>query len=301
MKAAFKLNGLVKEFPEFKLGPVNLELEPGMVLGYVGPNGSGKTTTMHCMVGLLKSDGGKVEIFGKENDPNKIDWKLDIGYVGDKHVFYENWSGQKNLKFLSEFYPNWSNDYMVELIDRFRVPIDKRARDLSSGNRVKLSLIGALSHSPKLLILDEPTSGLDPVVRSEFLDVLFEVVESGERAVFYSTHILSDISRIADELAFLDEGQIKLKTAKDDLTENWRQITFRSTKDLTEIKDAVKISRQESDYKIISSNYKSTLENLKLFGAENVLETRMTVDDIAVQILKSLDIANVKMKNNNTN
>ena len=103
MKKAFELKELTKAFPDFKLGPLNLDLEPGQVLGYVGPNGSGKTTTMHCMVGLVKADGGKAEIFGRINDPNKIEWKFDIGYVGDKQVFYENWSGAKNIKFISQF------------------------------------------------------------------------------------------------------------------------------------------------------------------------------------------------------
>lgn len=106
MKKAFQINGLVKEFPEFKLGPLNLDLEPGTVLGYVGPNGSGKTTTMHCMVGLLRANAGTVQIFETENDPNNTSCKFDIGYVGDKHVFYENWTGEKNLKFLSQFYPD---------------------------------------------------------------------------------------------------------------------------------------------------------------------------------------------------
>lgn len=288
MEKAFQFDGVVKEFPEFKLGPVNLEMEPGSVLGYIGPNGSGKSTTMHCLVGLLKADKGSMKIFGKENDPNKPDWKFDIGYVGDKHVFYENWSGEKNLKFLKQFYPNWSNQLVEELVTRFEVPLNKRAKDLSSGNRVKLSLISALAHQPKLLILDEPTSGLDPVVRTELLDVLFEVVESGERAIFYSTHILSDISRIADELAFIDEGNIKLKTPKDDLTENWRKISFKLTNELTLLKGIEAQQREGNDHKIISSNHVQTVDHLRELGAENITETRMSVDEIAVQVIKAL-------------
>jgi ABC-2 type transport system ATP-binding protein len=287
MKNAFKISGLTKSFPEFKLGPINLELEPGIVMGYIGPNGSGKTTTMHCMVGLVKPDAGEVEIFGKENDPNKPEWKLDIGYVGDKHVFYENWSGEKNLNFLKQFYPNWDTQLETNLIKRFEVPINKRAKDLSSGNRVKLSLIGALSHRPKLLILDEPTAGLDPVVRTEFLDVLFEVIESGERAIFYSTHILSDISRIADELTFLNNGQIALKASKEDLAEKWRRISFKLSEGRKEFSETVLVENEGANYKIISSNFDSTMSELNQLGAENIQETRMSVDEIAVQILKN--------------
>jgi ABC-2 type transport system ATP-binding protein len=287
MNKAFEISGLVKYFSDFKLGPLNLDLEPGTVLGYVGPNGSGKTTTMHCMVGLLKSESGNIDIFGRKNDPNKSAWKYDIGYVGDKHVFYENWTGERNLKFLSQFYPNWSDSYADDLAKRFGIPLNKRAKELSGGNRVKLSLIGALAHYPKLLILDEPTSGLDPLVRTEFLDVLFEVVESGERAIFYSTHILSDISRIADELAFLDNGKLKLKVAKDDLTENWRKITFRLDTAKVEFNNIVYQEHEGNFYKVISNNFSSTLQQLNQLNADNIIETRMSVDEIAVEILRS--------------
>ncbi len=287
MKNAFKITGLTKSFYEFQLGPLNLELEPGRVMGYIGPNGSGKTTTMHCMVGLVKPDAGEIEIFGNKNDQNKTDWKLDIGYVGDKHVFYENWNGKKNLDFLSQFYPNWDNQFAEELIKRFELPIEKKAKELSTGNRVKLSLIGALAHRPKLLILDEPTSGLDPVVRTELLDILFEVVESGERAIFYSTHILSDISRIADELTFLNNGQIMLTTPKDNLTEKWRKISFKLAKGKTDFANTEFVEAEGNSYKIISNNFETTISELKNLGAENIIETRMSVDDISVQILKN--------------
>ncbi|MCF6268432.1 MAG: ABC transporter ATP-binding protein [Melioribacteraceae bacterium] len=286
MKSAFKISGISKSLYEFQLGPLNLELEPGSVMGYIGPNGSGKTTTMHCMVGLIKPDEGEVKIFGNKNDPNKTDWKLDIGYVGDKHVFYENWTGQKNLEFLRQFYPDWDNQFTNELIKRFEIPIEKKAKELSTGNRVKLSLIGALAHRPKLLILDEPTAGLDPVVRTELLDILFEVVEDGERSIFYSTHILSDISRIADELTFLKNGQIMLTTPKENLTENWRRISFKYSETKTDFVNTELIENERNSYKIISNSFDTTLSELIKLGAENITETRMSIDEIAVQILK---------------
>lgn len=283
---AFRLSNVVKTYPEFRLGPLNLELEPGIVLGYIGPNGSGKTTTMHCMVGLVKTDSGEVEIFGRKNDPNKPEWKLDIGYVGDLHVFYENWSAEKNLRFLSQFYPNWSNQFMEELIKRFEMPIQKKAKELSSGNRVKLSLIAALSHSPKLLLLDEPTAGLDPVVRTEVLNTLFEILEDGERAIFYSTHILTDISRLADDLAFLDNGKLKLRIAKDDLTDNWRRISFKLSHNDIKLDAIVNHIHEGNDHQVISSNHEVTLRQLNELGAHNIQENRLGIDEIAVEILK---------------
>ena len=286
MSKAFSFKNVVKTYRDFQLGPLDIELEPGVVLGYVGPNASGKTTTMHCLVGLVRADRGEMEIFGRHNDLNHPEWRQDLGYVGDAHVFYENWTGERNLRFLAQFYPKWSNEIVADLARRFNLPLQKKAKELSSGNRVKLSLIAALAHSPRLFVLDEPTSGLDPVVRSEVLEVLFEVVESGERAIFYSTHILSDISRLADELAFLSEGQLLLRTGKDDLIERWRRISFRLEGEVLEFAAVVRHRQEGRDHQIVSSDFEATRRHLAELGAENVLENRMSIDEIAVHILK---------------
>ncbi|MGH7493163.1 MAG: ABC transporter ATP-binding protein [bacterium] len=286
MTKAFAFKNVVKTYRDFQLGPLDFDLEPGVVLGYVGPNASGKTTTMHCLVGLVRADRGEMEIFGRHNDLNHPEWRHDLGYVGDVHVFYENWTGEKNLRFLAQFYPSWSNAIVADLARRFNLPLQKRAKELSSGNRVKLALIAALAHAPKLLVLDEPTSGLDPVVRSEVLEVLFEVVESGERAIFYSTHILSDISRLSDELVFLSEGKLLLRTAKDDLLERWRRITFRLEGSPGEFAAAVQHRHEGKDHQVVSSDFEITRRHLAELGAENMLENRMSIDEIAVHILK---------------
>lgn len=286
MEKAFQYKDMIKSFPGFKLGPINLELEPGTVLGLIGPNGAGKTTSIQCLVGLLRADSGEMRVFGQPNDLNKPEWKLDIGYVGDVPVFYERWTGQQNLRFLSQFYSDWSHEKAAELAQRFRLPLDKRAKDLSTGNRVKLSLVSALAHSPRLLLLDEPTSGIDPVVRTEVLDVLFEVLETGERAIFYTTHILPEISRLADELAFIDGGQIWLRTPMEDLIDRWRKIIFRLDAENIAFESVVSHRKEGKNHQVISSDFKTTLRQLQELGAENVQDMRMTVEEIAVQILK---------------
>lgn len=294
MQKAFQYKNVIKTFPEFKLGPLNLDLEPGTVLGFVGPNGAGKTTTIQCLVGLLRPDAGEMEVFGQSNDLNRPEWKRNIGYVGDIQVFYERWTGQQNLDFLAQFYPYWSDERVQELAKRFNLPLHKRAKDLSTGNRVKLSLVAALAHSPRLLLLDEPTSGIDPVVRTEVLDVLFEILESGERAIFYATHILPEISRLADELAFIDSGKIWLRTPKEDLTEKWRKIAFFLERSEIELESIVYHHREGHNHQIVSTNFEATLKNLRALGAENIQENHMTIEEIAVQILKGgADVATV--------
>ena len=286
MTDAFSMTNVVKRYPDFKLGPLNLELEPGKVLGFAGPNGSGKTTTIHCLVGLVRAESGEMRIFGRLNDLFIPEWKYDVGYVGDTHAFYENWTGEANLAYLSRFYPRWSHSYALELAKRFELPLGKQAGELSRGNRVKLSLVAALAHYPRLLLLDEPTSGLDPVVRSELLDILFEVVESEERAIFYSTHILSDIGRLADDLAFILDGRLLLRTPKDFLTEKWRRITFRHSNREFATDGFESHKARGNDHQIISTDFEARLQELREIGAQDIQVSRMGIEEIAVEILK---------------
>jgi ABC-2 type transport system ATP-binding protein len=213
-------------------------------------------------------------------------WKFGIGYVGDIHVFHEGWSGSRNLGFRSQFYPDWSDARAADLASRFGLPLDKKARDLSTGNRVKLALVAALAHSPKLLLLDEPTSGLDLVIRREVLDALFEVLEDGDRSIFYATHILSDIARLADDLAFLSDGKIIRRSRKDDLLEKWRRISFVSPKADLPLEAVVVHDQEGASHMVVSSDARRTLGRLAGAGVTEIEETRMTIDDIAVEILK---------------
>ena len=193
---------------------------------------------------------------------------------------------EKNLRAIGSLQPGWSKPRVRRLIERFELPTTKRAADLSKGARTKLALIAALGHGPKLLLLDEPTSGLDPVVRTEVLDVLWEVLEDGEAAILYSTHVLSDISRLADALVFLRDGEILQRSEKDALSESWRRISFRLEAEDIVLEAAVAQKRSGADHQAISSDHESTLRQLRELGAENIEESRMSIDEIVVEILR---------------
>ena len=284
--AAAQLSGLTKSFPGFQLGPLDLTLEPGTVLALVGPNGAGKTTTLNCMAGLMVPEEGGTEIFGNTVHPSNVEYRRDVGYVGEESGFFQRWTAGRNLAYLAELLPGWSRDRAHQLAERIGLPLGKPVSKLSRGNKTKLALVAAMAHRPRLLLLDEPTSGLDPVVRAEVLDVLWELIEDGEHAVLYSTHILSDINRLADELAFLRDGQIVLRTGRDELSERWRRVSFRLQEEGLNLPGVVEHRRVRTEHQVITRDSEATLQQLTKLGAEAVEVSRMTVDEIAVQILK---------------
>jgi ABC-2 type transport system ATP-binding protein len=283
---AFALTGVEKRYPGFTLGPLDLTLEPGTVLGFVGPNGSGKTTTLNCIAGLTVPDAGTIEVFGRPADPRDGAWKAGVGVVAETHGFYLQRTVAENLRFLSRFLPGWSEQRAHDLAGRFGLPLDKQVRRLSKGNLAKLALVAALGHAPRLLLLDEPTAGLDPVVRSEVLDVLWEILEDGEHAMFYSTHVLSDIGRLADELVFLRDGRVLLRSGKDALTDGWRRISFRLAERDVAVVGAVEYRRVRAEHQVVSSDGEATLNQVRELGAEAIEQSRMTIDEIAVAVLK---------------
>ncbi|MCK5377937.1 MAG: ABC transporter ATP-binding protein [Acidobacteria bacterium] len=283
---AARLSGLTKRFPGFKLGPLDLVLKPGTVLALVGPNGAGKTTTLNCMAGLMVPDEGGTEVYGTPVHPSRTEYRRHVGYVGEESGFFQRWTVDRNLAFLAELLPGWSHDRAQQLSKRLALPLDKQVSKLSRGNRTKLALVAAMAHRPRLLLLDEPTSGLDPVVRAEVLDLLWEIIEDGEHAVLYSTHVLSDINRLADELVFLRDGQIVLRTGRDELSERWRRVSFRLPDEDVELAGVVESRRVRAEHQVITRDAEQTLRQLTELGAEAVEVSRMSVDEIAVQILK---------------
>ncbi|MBT5328681.1 MAG: ABC transporter ATP-binding protein [Gemmatimonadetes bacterium] len=286
MDIALTVNGLEKRYKGFQLGPLDLELPSGTVTGLIGANGAGKTTALHCMAGLEPKDGGSGALFGQDIDYGAGAWKHEVALAGDQPFFYESWTGQKNLDFIASFFPKWSPSRATELATRFRCPLDKKVKTLSKGNRVTLGLIAALAREPRVLLLDEPTAGLDPLVRSETLNALWELIESGEHTIFYSTHNLSDIGRLADQLIFLNEGHQVLQATVSELDAQWGKISYRAATALVLGGEVVSQRSEGQQHQLVTSQRETTLNCLQ--SAEDVQCSALPIEEIAVLILKQV-------------
>jgi ABC-2 type transport system ATP-binding protein len=287
---AFELHNIEKHYPGFKLGPLSLAAEPGTVLALIGPNGAGKTTLMDLLAGVLRPARGQVALFGRAVDANAADAKNAIGYASEQQAFYENWTGAANLRFLAGFFPDWSQTRQQQLVDRFELPLDKKVKALSKGNRTKLSLVAALARQPRLLLLDEPTAGLDPLVRAELLDTLWELIETGEHTIFYSTHILSDVSRLADNLAFIRNGQLLFRSGRDELERDWRQLSLRmptGTLPAAVTQTLISYRVQGELHQAVSSDFERTSDQLRALGVTQIEASLLSLEDISVHILRS--------------
>ena len=214
------VQNLVKEYPGFRLNEVSFELKKGRITGFIGRNGSGKTTTIKSMLNLVHPDHGEINYFGKPLIGNEADIKSRIGYSTGT----VNWYPRKRIREIADiakrFYDTWDDDAYREYLEMFRLDENKTPLELSEGMKVKCNLLIALSHKAEILILDEPTSGLDPFSRDELLD-LFAEFKKGGIAVFFSTHIISDIEKCADDIVYISEGKIMAALPKSNFVQRF--------------------------------------------------------------------------------
>lgn len=224
MNNLLELNGVRKQFPDFLLNNVSFSLPKGYIMGLVGPNGAGKTTTIQLILNMLERESGEIQVFGKDNIRDENVVKQGIGVVFDSSIYVDAWTVRDTEKAVSLFYKEWKHDIFTDMVSRFELPWDKKVRELSRGMQMKLMLACAFSHNAKLLILDEPTSGLDPVTRDELLEILQDYIRDGERSVLFSTHITTDLERVADYVTFLNRGNVFYTGSIDDLISSYRII-----------------------------------------------------------------------------
>ena len=217
MNQAIEIKGLCKSYPGFALQNVSFSLPEGSIMGFIGENGAGKTTTIKSILGLIRPDAGEISVLGMNPAADRRRIGEQIGTVLDGSFFSETLRTGEISTVMSRLHPGWDRELFSGYCRRFSLPDSKPAKDFSKGMKAKLALATALAHRPRLLILDEATSGLDPVVRSEMLDLFLEFIEDETHSILLSSHITSDLEKIADYITFLHEGKIVFSLQKDEM------------------------------------------------------------------------------------
>ena len=244
---ALELQGLCRSLGDFTLGPLDLVLPRGCVMGLVGENGAGKSTTMKLILGMLRPDAGRISILGREDAGQLRELKEELGVVLDEVGLPECLTTGAVGKVMAGTFRRWDECAYQGYLRRFALPGNKPFREFSRGMKMKLGIAVALSHHPKLLLLDEATSGLDPVVRDEVVDLLGEFTRDEDHAVLLSSHIVSDLEKLCDYIAFLHRGQLLLCEEKDRLKERYG--VLRCTREtLTALNPAAVLGKRESPY-----------------------------------------------------
>ena len=214
---ALEIKNISKTYKNFKLDDVSFVLPCGHIMGLIGENGAGKPTIINCILDIIEKDSGSISVLGQKNDKNNVSLKENIGVVLDASDVYDNYTVKQVENIMKDVYKQWNHEVYDYYIQKFALPLNKMIKDFSRGMKMKMAITIALSHQPKLLILDEATSGLDPIMRDEILDVFMEFVQDENHAILLSSHISSDLEKIADYIAFIHEGKLILSTSKDEL------------------------------------------------------------------------------------
>ena len=221
MDNILEISSLRKEYKNFTLKDVSFQLPYGYIMGLIGPNGAGKTTIIKLIMNLIRKNDGSIKVFGKDNLEDEIDIKSRIGFVYDLPPFYEHLTLSQNKSLVSQFYKEWDEDLFRNYSSDFELDLRSKFKILSRGMKMKFQLAMALSHNADLIILDEPTSGLDPVFRRELLNIFSGLIQNEKKSILFSTHITSDLERIADFVTFIKNGEIVFSDEKDSVLESW--------------------------------------------------------------------------------
>ena len=224
MENAIEIRHLTKKYQSFTLDDVSFRVPGGTIVGLIGENGAGKSTTIKCILNLIHRDGGEISLLGRDNMAEENAAKEEIGVVLDESMFHAALTAAQVGKILSKLYRNWDAPLFRSYLDKFDLPERKELKEFSRGMKMKLSIAAALSHHPKLLILDEATSGLDPVVRDEILDEFLAFISDEDHAILISSHITSDLEKAADYVVYLHKGKVAVQGAKDELLDGYGRL-----------------------------------------------------------------------------
>lgn len=282
MDYILEVKDLEKKYTDFTLDKISFSIPSGTIVGLIGENGAGKSTTINAILNLIKKDGGEIKVLGKEMTDSDTGMRNEIGVVFDGNNFYDTLTPRKIGNIMAKVYSNWDMSCFEEYLKRFQLPVSKEIKQFSKGMKMKFTIAVALSHNPRLLILDEATSGLDPIVRDEVLDIFLDFVQDETHAVLVSSHITSDLEKIADYITFIHKGKLIFSLSKDELIYNYGIIKCGREQFMKmDSDDIITYRKKDYEYEILVSD-KTRMER----KYKNCLMNDVTIDDIMLLYVK---------------
>lgn len=284
MNNILELKEVSKTFPQsnFTLDKISFSLPYGAIMGFVGENGAGKTTTIGCILNTVAKDNGTITLFGKEMQDNDTDLREKIGVVYDGDNFPSYLTAGQLSKIMQGLYKKWDNSLYQKYLNDFHLPAEQKIKNYSRGMTMKLAISVSLSHHPQLLILDEATSGLDPIMRDEILDVFLDFVQEEDHSILLSSHITSDLEKIADYITFIHDGKIIMTASKNDLVYNYAVMRCRESQFLAlNPSDILAYRKRDFQIDVLVLNGKEAQKKYK-----DVVVDHVSIDEIMLLLVK---------------
>lgn len=279
---SLKVENLSKKYDDFLLDKVSFYVPKGNIVGFIGENGAGKSTTINTMLDIIERDSGDVYILDSEKNKIINSIRERIGVVFDGNNFPEDLTPQKLNNVLKAIYTNWEEKKFYEFIEKFNLSKNKKIKNFSRGMKMKLSISVALSHKAELLILDEATSGLDPIVRDDILDILLDFVQDEKNSILISSHITSDLEKVADYIVFIHKGKVIFEETKDNLIYNYGMMKCKTKEfDFIDKKDIIRFRKMDYGYEILVKNKNEMERKYPNFVMDNI-----KIEDIMLMYVK---------------
>ena len=282
MENNIEVNNLSKKYDGFELKNINFAVPKGSIVGFVGENGEGKTTTIKSILNITNANGN-IKILGKDIKQHEKEIKQNIGVVLDDSFLSDYLTAKQINSIMKDIYKEWNESKYINYLKQFNLPTNKLLKDYSSGMKMKLKIATAISHNPKLLILDEPTSGLDPVVRNEILDIFRNYIEEDEtRSIFISTHITTDLEHISDYIVFIEKGEIIFNIPTAELLENYGIIKCSKEEFLNiDKQDYIRFKKEKYQYEVLTDNKENIIKKYDITTID-----KPSIEDIMLLYVK---------------
>ncbi|SHI83435.1 ABC-2 type transport system ATP-binding protein [Clostridium cavendishii DSM 21758] len=283
MENILEINDLTRKFKHFELKNISFKLPKGFVMGLIGPNGAGKTTTLKLIMNFMCKNDGEIKVFGLDNIENEREIKDKIGFIYGEGMFNPYDTAKSIGKTAKMLYSSWEQEKYSNYLTKFNIPQKTKVGEMSKGTQMKLSIAVALSHNAELLLMDEPTAGLDPISRREFLDMIYDFMQDENKGVIFSTHITSDLERIADYLTCINNGEIVFSESRDVILEKYGVVKCRKGL-LKEEHRELFVDIQENRFGVEALT--TNKELIREFYGEDVVIDEPSIEDVMCHMVK---------------